>query len=916
MTALLNFGIEVAFALCFVAAAWTAIRHHDPIARNVAYLFATLGSFLIVSILGVIFKPLPDWATILVLAALLAEPLLALRLVDGLHRVRAGLMPLSVVAFVAVVAAVLATLPTIPPAVLVLALAYFVGLNLVTAGYFAAEAMRRRGSARIRLLTAAAATGSLAVALLAAQTTPAADDAAGISISQLATLLAAVAYLAAFLPPRPLRRLWQATAAADFTRALVRAPADDPVDALWSRLADIAARTTGGQAFVVTSPNGSTAQVVAASGGAAAEAAGAFGAADLAALGRTHGLPIAHAPSVIHATLARLTADRYVSTVPLSASAALLMTTAQPSLFAEDDLDLLEVMGSQAAMLVERRRLLADQEAMTSRLSETVAALGAANAAKSDFLASMSHELRTPLNAIIGFSDLMREEPGDDGRALIPRDWIEHTHRSGQHLLGLINDVLDLSKVEAGRLELHREPVDVAAAAGEVVAGLRPLAEPKHLLLETRVPSVVVDVDRGRLRQILYNLLSNAIKFTPDGGRVTVEATAEGHLLRLSVSDTGVGIASTDLTRVFEEFRQVGDHGQQQGGTGLGLALTRRLVEAHGGRIELTSEVGAGSTFTVILPLQAPVPAPAGDPVSPAPERTSWWQPNDATVLVIEDELSAARLLREHLETEGYRVVLAGSGELGLAEARRSPPVAIVLDVLLPGIDGWEVLRQLKSDPALRDVPVVIVTIVDEREVGLALGAADYLVKPVKREALLACLSRFTLTTKVQTRVVRILAVDDERQSLDLVAAALEPSGFKVDQAQSGAAALEAVDHVAYDLVICDLVMPGMDGFEVIGAIKSRPATAELPILVLTGHQLTAAERQRLNGHIVGVAQKGPEAVTGLRRWLARVAPFGLDAPSEETGADPAAVQPVPDLVTARAVDLEHAGPEAAGAGA
>jgi CheY-like chemotaxis protein len=311
--------------------------------------------------------------------------------------------------------------------------------------------------------------------------------------------------------------------------------------------------------------------------------------------------------------------------------------------------------------------------------------------------------------------------------------------------------------------------------------------------------------------------------------------------------------------------------------------------------MELTSEPGVGSTFTVVLPLRAPEPAAAEAAVATTPERTTWWQPNEPTVLVIEDELAAARLLREHLEGDGYRVVLAGSGELGLAEARRSPPAAIVLDVLLPGIDGWEVLRQLKSEPELRDVPVVIVTVVDEREVGLALGAADYLVKPVKREALLACLGRFTLTTKVQTRPVRILAVDDERQSLDLVAAALEPSGFLVDRAQSGPAALDAVGRGGYDLVICDLIMPGMDGFEVIGAIKGQPGSSELPILVLTGHQLTAAERERLNGHIVGVAQKGPEAAAGLRRWLERVAPFppgeldGDVAPSPRRLTDPEA---------------------------
>jgi signal transduction histidine kinase/DNA-binding response OmpR family regulator len=899
MTAILNFGVEVAFAVCFVTAAWTAVRGRDPIAWNVAYLFATLGSFLIVSVIGAVIHPLPGWLGIVVLAALLAEPLLALRLVDSLHRVRRGLMPVAIVAFVVVVAAVVVAMPAIPPPVLVAGLAYFVGLNLVTAGYFVAEAVRRRGSARIRLLTAAAATGALAIALLASQASPRSSNQDTLGVSQLATLLSAVAFLVAFLPPRPLRRLWQATAAADFTRDLVLAPPDEPVEALWQRLAQAAATINGGHAFVVSTSGAGAARVVAAAGGVLPDDAEVFTAEAVAELRRSRALAIDHAASPVYAALGRRSADRFVSTVPLSPSAAVIMTSVRPTLFADDDLDLLEVMGGQTAMLAERRELLADQQALTSRLSETVAALGAANAAKSDFLASMSHELRTPLNAIIGFSDLMREEPGDDGRATIPRDWIEHIHRSGQHLLELINDVLDLAKVDAGRLELHREPVDVAGAVSEVVAGLRPLAEPKHLALAARVPSVIVDVDRGRLRQVLYNLLSNAIKFTPDGGRITVTATSDDEAVRLAVSDTGVGIAAADVARVFEEFRQVGDHGQRQGGTGLGLALTRRLVEAHGGRIELASEPGRGSTFTVVLPLHAGSPE-AEPAVASRPERATWRQANEPTVLVIEDELAAARLLREQLETDGYRVVLAASGELGLAEARRSRPAAIVLDVLLPGIDGWDVLRQVKSDPGLRDIPVVIVTIVDEREVGLALGAADYLVKPVKREALLACLGRLALTTKVKVRPVRILAVDDEPQSLDLVAAALEPSGFQVDRVQSGAAALDAIGRATYDLVICDLVMPGMDGFEVIGAIKARPASADVPILVLTGHQLTAAERQRLHGHILGVAQKGPDAAAGLRRWLERVAPFEPEVLAEEAELGAIAL----------------AGPEAAGASA
>jgi CheY-like chemotaxis protein/anti-sigma regulatory factor (Ser/Thr protein kinase) len=511
-----------------------------------------------------------------------------------------------------------------------------------------------------------------------------------------------------------------------------------------------------------------------------------------------------------------------------------------------------------------------------------VAALRAANQAKSDFLASMSHELRTPLNAIIGFSELMREEPQVDGAMTVPPEWVEHIHRSGQHLLGLINDVLDLSKIEAGRIDLLLEPVDIGQAVGDAVAGVRALADRKQLRLRSVSEHVVVEVDRGRLRQILYNLLSNAIKFTAPSGDVTIETRAAGNEVEITVTDTGIGIAPDDQLRVFDEFTQVGDPDMRQGGSGLGLALTRRLVQAHGGRIELESSIGAGARFRVTLP-RAATPADEPAPVPSAPgmlERAIARQPAPGSyVLVIEDDPGAVRLLRTYLEGAGYSVRAATDGETGLLQARKSPPAAIVLDVLLPGIDGWEVLRTLKADPLVRDVPVIIATVVEEHGVGLALGAVDYFLKPVARSALLDRLARHA-AGEPEPAGIHILAVDDDPAALDLVQAILKPEGYEVTPAASGQEALAMVRADSFDFVICDLLMQDLDGFEVVAQLNADDRMRDVPILILTAHDLSEAEKERLNGHIVGIVRKGDDAATGLRAWLAQVGHSQADARS------------------------------------
>jgi CheY-like chemotaxis protein len=381
--------------------------------------------------------------------------------------------------------------------------------------------------------------------------------------------------------------------------------------------------------------------------------------------------------------------------------------------------------------------------------------------------------------------------------------------------------------------------------------------------------AIVIDADPGRLRQILYNLLSNAIKYTPDGGTIQVCGQRVGADVQIVVRDSGVGIAPGDRARVFEEFRQVGDPSLHQAGTGLGLALTRRLVEAHGGRIELQSELGLGSTFTVTLP---------GSAVSLATEESARatvdaLKTTGRTVLVIEDEASSARLLHTYLSEAGYEVQLATDGETGLALAAANPPSAIVLDILLPGIDGWEVLRRLKSDEQLQDVPVVIATVVDERRVGLALGAVDYLIKPINAKALLHRLDHSTSTSTINTRGMSVLAIDDDDVALDVIESTLAPLGIAVMRASSGNEGLRLARSEGPDLVICDLMMPDVDGFEVVWQLHESAETSSIPILVLTAHDLSGVERQRLNGRVVGIATKGALGQNGLAEWLARMVP-------------------------------------------
>lgn len=478
----------------------------------------------------------------------------------------------------------------------------------------------------------------------------------------------------------------------------------------------------------------------------------------------------------------------------------------------------------------------------------------AASQAKSEFLASMSHELRTPLNAIIGYSEMLAEEAGDSQQAPFVAD-LAKIQAAGRHLLLLINSVLDLSKIEAGRMDLFLETVSVHALVNEVVSVIKPLADKSHDALEVRVAPDVgsMHTDQTKVRQTLYNLLSNACKFT-DHGKVTLEARREIiddlETIVFTVTDTGVGMTPEQINHVFEPFTQAdASTSRRFGGTGLGLTLSRRFAEMLGGAITAESTPNVGSKFTVRLPANS-----AGSTsVSGRTKSVTSPRPGADTVLVIDDEPAVHDLLTRTLNKHGFTVEIARNGEEGLRLARKLQPTAITLDVMMPGMDGWTVLSVLKSDPQLCDIPVVMLTIVDTDNMGYALGAADYLTKPIDRDRLLSVLSRY----RASRSSLHALVVEDDESSRHMMRRALEGEGWNVEEAENGRLALESVQRKKPGIILLDLMLPEMDGFEFLDQLRSRPEGKNIPVVVITARDLTSDDRVRLNGHVSRVLMKG-----------------------------------------------------------
>jgi signal transduction histidine kinase/CheY-like chemotaxis protein len=499
-----------------------------------------------------------------------------------------------------------------------------------------------------------------------------------------------------------------------------------------------------------------------------------------------------------------------------------------------------------------------------------------ANRTKSTFLANMSHELRTPLNAIIGYSEMLEEEAEERGLEELAPDLVK-IHGAGRHLLTLINDVLDLSKIEAGKMELYLEDFELVALVRDVESTLRPQIEKNQNTFDVVCPEDigVIHADLTRVRQILFNLLSNAAKFTQKG-RVALEVSPRRvkheDWLEFAVSDTGIGLEPEQQERLFQSFSQADPStSRRYGGTGLGLVISRRFAQMMGGDITVESELGVGSVFTVRLPraagAQTRALAAASSPSpSPAPEPAV---SVTATVLVVDDDPAALETLARGLQREGFQVITAAGGEEAVSLARSQRPDVITLDVLMPGMDGWTVLRSLKADPLTAAIPVVVVSMLEDQDVGYALGAADYLTKPVDRERLVASLGRFRDGTRAPRSV---LVVEDDDATREVIRRALEQNGWPVREATNGRTALEAVKADVPGLVVLDLMMPEMDGFEFVAELRQLEAGRHLPVVVVTAKEVTAADRARLSGDVSRILHKGSftreELVSELRRSL------------------------------------------------
>ena len=501
-----------------------------------------------------------------------------------------------------------------------------------------------------------------------------------------------------------------------------------------------------------------------------------------------------------------------------------------------------------------------------------------ANRAKSDFLANMSHELRTPLNAIIGFAEILRDE------IIAPikpeqKELVTDIHTSGRHLLDMINDILDLSKIEAGTMDLDFETFSIMETMDEVSTIINALARKKRIQLAREFnQDITITADKTKFKQILYNLLANGVKFTNEGGRVTTKLEILDNSLLIRVTDTGVGISPEDQEMLFQAFTQVDtSKARAHEGTGLGLALTKRLVELHGGKIWVESAIGEGSAFSFSLPLQQHV-AP-----SPAPIRANLpSSANNRTILVAEDNEQAAQLLGIYLMEAGYRVEFATDGEAAIVKAAEIKPFAITLDIMLPKKDGWQVLRALKANSDLRSIPVIIVSITEERQLGFGLGAVDHLVKPIDKAALLASLRSLRLPE--QNGRIRILIVDDDPQAIRLLTAILESEGYDVLKAYGGQEGIDLAVAQAPALIILDLAMPDVDGFQVVKRLAEDPGACDIPIVICTAMDLTDEEKDRLNGQIQSVIEKTGDVKQKLLEAIKRIERFR--SPNTQSATD------------------------------
>ena len=525
----------------------------------------------------------------------------------------------------------------------------------------------------------------------------------------------------------------------------------------------------------------------------------------------------------------------------------------------------------------------AQLEESRRHLERAKKAADSANQTKSAFLASMSHELRTPLNAIIGYSELVQEELEDSGEKRLVPD-VTKIRVAGKHLLELINDILDLSKIEAGKMTFHLEDFQIKSFLDHVVSTIRPLAAKNKNSVEVDCPEQIgsMHADQTKVRQILLNLLSNACKFT-ENGVITLGVIREPSVenseqnsdtaldprpstLAFTVIDTGIGMTPRQRSKLFDAFSQADSAtSKKYGGTGLGLAISRRLCRLMGGDLTVTSEYGKGSVFTVQLPAKVKT----AEVEEPTIKNQLPVNPNGATVLVIDDDQVVHDLMRRHLEKHGFHVEAAITGQRGLELARKLKPQVITLDVMMPEMDGWSVLTALKADEALAEIPVIMVTIVDDEHMAVALGSTDYVTKPIDWDRLLAILHKHQKPSGPNS----VLLVDDDQATQEVMRISLEMAGWEVATAENGKVALERAEANVPGIVLLDLMMPEMDGFEFLREFRRHAKFQSVPVLVLTGTELTEEDYRRLKEQTQQVLRKGDYGMDDLLTEIRRLAP-------------------------------------------
>jgi CheY-like chemotaxis protein/nitrogen-specific signal transduction histidine kinase len=500
---------------------------------------------------------------------------------------------------------------------------------------------------------------------------------------------------------------------------------------------------------------------------------------------------------------------------------------------------------------------------------------------KSEFLANMSHELRTPLNSIIGFSEVLRD--GLVGELTGKQQgFMGDIYSSGNHLLSLINDILDLSKVEAGKMTLDLESLQVSSLFANSLTIIREKATSRGIRLHTDAAEGLgaIQMDARKVKQIVYNLLSNAVKFSSAGGQVTLRAgrspRAEvgrlsssragrslpladngfANFLKISVTDTGIGISAAGMEHLFKPFSQI-DSGlaRKFEGTGLGLVMVKLMAELHGGAVAVESAVGEGSCFTVWLPLRAPDEGSlARDTGPPGPSTEA--PAGGRLALVVEGDFEAANLIRLQLAAEGFKALHAASAEAALVLAVQQPLALITLDIMLPNMDGWEFLSRIKRVPALRRIPVVIISIAADRNKGFSLGAAAVLEKPISRQALYESLVDLGLFPLSQGQTLKVLVVDDDPKAVELIAVRIKGLASTVLRASGGREAIQTARRELPDVIVLDLMMPEVTGFDVVEALKKDPNTARIPILVVTAKRITDEDRTKLSGRVMTIMEK------------------------------------------------------------